>query len=450
MSIAAALADELETGWTSTARPEQLPPAGDWTIWLLLAGRGAGKTRAAAEWVRSMVESGQARNVALVGATASDVRDTMVEGCSGLLSISSSWNRPTYEPSKRRITWLNGATATMFSSEEPDRLRGPNIDLAWADELGSWQNQQATWDMLQLTLRLGQRPRCCVSTTPKPSRLIKDLVSRNGHDVVITGGSTFANRANLAPAFLDSIVRRYAGTRLGRQELEAELLIDVDGALWTIDIIEAARVPVGLTPVFKRVVVAIDPAISVSETSDETGIVVCGLGEDGKGYILEDASGKYPLHEWARRAIVLYRKHAADRIVAEINQGGAMVEQTIRALDANVSFKGVHAKRGKMLRAEPVSALFEQGRVKIAGSFPALEDQMASFAGGDNSPDRLDAMVYAISSLMVEPERVRSVAQTGRWSWAGCAPKGVELRAQQEAPLGWLNSAKDKQKELSN
>ncbi len=443
-ALYSSFADALECDWLSTARPSQLPPDGDWTVWLILAGRGAGKTRSAAEWVRSMVESGQARNIAIVGATASDVRDTMVEGCSGLLSIAPSWNRPLYEPSKRRVTWPNGAIATMFSSEEPDRLRGPNHDLAWADELGSWQNQQATWDMLQLTLRLGARPRCCISTTPKPSKLLKDLVSRKGHDVVITGGSTFENRANLASAFLDSIVRRYAGTRLGRQELEAEMLVDIEGALWQLDMIERARIDAAHVPVMKRVVVAVDPAVSVGENSDETGIVVAGLGDDGKGYILEDASGKHMPHEWARKAISLYRKHSADRIVAEVNMGGQMVESTIRAIDPNVSYRGVHAKKGKFVRAEPVSALFEQGRVRIVGSFPQLEDQLCSYDGSGDSPDRLDAMVYAVSSLLLEPERARAVASTGTFS-LGPAPRGVELRAIQEAPSWWLDSAKSEE-----
>lgn len=446
LTMDGAIADELENGWSSTARPEQLPPPGDWSVWLLLAGRGAGKTRAAAEWVRSMVESGAARNVAIVGATASDVRDTLVEGVSGLLSISPDWNRPNYEPSKRRLTWPNGATATMFSSEEPDRLRGPNHDLAWMDELASWQNQQATWDNLQLTLRLGARPRCCISTTPRPSKLLKDLVSRKGHDVVISGGSTFANRANLAPVFLDSIVRRYAGTRLGRQELEAELLQDVEGALWNLDRIDELRR--FKAPELERIVVAIDPAISVGEDSAETGIVVCGLGVDGHGYVLEDASGKYLPTQWANRAVNLYRKYRADRIVAEINQGGQMVESTVRTIDKNVAYRGVHAKRGKILRAEPVSALYEQSRVHHVGAFPELEDQQCGFAGGGDSPDRLDAMVYAISDLMIGAEIARSVAQTGSYCLAGYAARGVELRAQQAPPQWWIDSGK--KKELTN
>jgi hypothetical protein len=258
-----------------------------------------------------------AKNIAIVGATASDVRDTMIEGYSGLLAISPNWNRPSYEPSKRRLTWPNGAVASAFSTEEPDRLRGPNHDLAWCDELSSWSNMQATWDMLQMTLRVGVRPKVCVSTTPRPSKLLKDLVSRKDGTVVISRGSTFENRANLAPAFLDSIVRKYQGTRIGRQELNAEILEDIEGALWSQDLIEVCRIPQGSEPPMRRIVVAIDPAVSVSETSDLTGLVIAGLGTDGHGYILQDLSGKYSPVEWAQKAIAAYRRHKADRIVAE-------------------------------------------------------------------------------------------------------------------------------------
>ncbi len=386
--------------WHSTARPNQIAPDGDWSIWLLLAGRGFGKTRAAAEWVRHKVETGNARNIAIVGATASDVRDTMVEGCSGLLAISPSWNRPTYEPSKRRLTWPNGAIATMFSSEEPDRLRGPNHDLAWCDELSSWSNMQEVWDMLQMTLRIGVRPQVCISATPKPSKLLKDLVSRNDGTVVISRGSTFENRANLAPAFLDSIVRKYEGTRIGRQELNAELLEDVEGALWTRDMIEKSRILPDTQPPMRRIVVSIDPAVSVSETSDATGIIVAGLGSNGHGYVLQDLSGKFSPTEWAQKAIHAFYRLRADRIIAESNQGGLMVENTIRAVDRNVPVKLIHASRGKITRAEPVSAFYEQGLIHHVGAFPELEDEMATFeAGSRDSPDRLDAMVHAMTEL---------------------------------------------------
>jgi predicted phage terminase large subunit-like protein len=398
--LAAHLASELETGWSSLARPSQLPPPGGWTIWLILAGRGFGKTRAAAEWVRSNVESGNAKSVAIIGSTAADVRDTCVEGSSGILSICPDWNRPIYEPSKRRLTWPNGAWATMYSGEEPDRLRGPNHDLAWCDELASWSNQHQTWDNLMMTLRAGTHPRCIITTTPKPSKLLKSLIERRGQDVVITGGSTYENRSNLARSFFASIINRYEGTRLGRQELDAEYLEDLEGALWSRSLIEELRVQRGQVPELKRIVVAIDPAVSCGEDSDETGIVVCGLGADNHGYVLEDASGKYLPPEWARRAIALYNKYGAERIVAEQNQGGVMVEMTLRAVEPNVSYRGVHAARGKLVRAEPIAALFEQRRCHIVGAWPVLEDQMCSYAGGGDSPDHLDAMVFALTELM--------------------------------------------------
>jgi phage terminase large subunit-like protein len=347
--------------------------------------------------VRSNIESGAAKNVAIVGATAADTRDTCVEGSSGILSISPDWNRPVYEPSKRRLTWPNGAWATMYSSEEADRLRGPNHDLAWCDELASWSNQQATWDNLMMTPRAGDHPRCIVTTTPKPSKLLKSLIERRGQDVVITGGSTYDNRANLAGSFFASIVRRYEGTRLGRQELDAEYLEDIEGALWSRSLIDELRVQRNQVPELKRIVVAIDPAVSCNEDSDETA---CGLGIDGHGYVLEDASGKYLPNEWARRAIALYSKYGAERVVAEQNQGGLLVEMTLRAVDPNVSYRGVHAARGKLVRAEPIAALFEQRRCHIVGALPVLEDQLCSYAGGGDSPDRLDAMVFAMTELM--------------------------------------------------
>nr|WP_305953020.1 phage terminase large subunit [Beijerinckia mobilis] len=668
------MADALERDWRAIARPEQLPPHGDWTVWLIKAGRGWGKTRTGAEWVRSMVEAG-ARRIALIGPTTADVRKTMIEGESGLLAISPEWNRPNYEPSNRQLTWPNGAIATTYSAEEPERLRGPQHDAAWCwiggtkvstpngdcsienirpgdlvltrsgpsrvvavkshldqigemtignailtgtaehpiylngewiradrakigdtacvinvsngtgssgidmvmivalitsvqisrfglklagciakcgsillglfqpdtrsttematnlttpsiisscsqragivsitfarcqfrprigrshqqsgyavqhvihklcgvaeqcthyvrnvwrelwncggatssldiasnaenvsklvpptsaasvvstwqpageqevfcltvegaheyfangilvhncDELAAWRNAQETWDQMLFGLRLGMDPRICVTTTPKPTKLVRNLLSRVGKDVVLTGGSTFENRENLAPPFLNAIVGRYAGTRLGRQELEAELLEDTPGALWSLAMIEAARIEPRELPLMRRVVVAIDPAVTANEDSDETGIIVAGLGQDGHGYVLEDASGKMTPTEWARRAVSLYHRYRADRVIAEVNQGGALVENTLRVIDENVAFRAVHATKGKILRAEPVSALYEQGRVHHAGTFPELEDQMVTFAGGSaDSPDRLDACAYALTDLMV-------------------------------------------------
>src|SRR6185437_12677383 len=335
-------ARDLIHDWRFWARPNQLPPDGAWRVWLLLAGRGFGKTRTGAEWVRAQIEENGARRIALVAPTAADVRDVMIEGESGLLAVAAPGMRPDYEPSKRRLTWPNGAVATCFSAEEPNRLRGPQHDAAWCDELAAWRHEEA-WDMLMLGLRLGADPRCVVTTTPKPIRLIRQLLGDRG--AVVTRGSTYDNAANLAPAFLAQIVRRYEGTRLGRQELDAEVLDDVPGALWTREAIDRAKVAVA--PALRRVVVAIDPAVSTGEDADETGIVVAALGQDGHGYVLDDLSGRYAPAGWARRAVAAYHAHHADRVVAEVNNGGDLVEATLRAVDAGVAYRAVRASRGK-------------------------------------------------------------------------------------------------------
>src|SRR5499427_5969083 len=406
-SFAAELVDALEHSWAAIARPNQLPPPGDWwQIWLLLASQGFGKTRTLAEWTCQQAGSAQAGRIAVVAATAADARDVLVEGQSGILAVSPPWFRPVYEPSKRRLTWPNGAIATTFSAEEPERLRGPQHDAAVCDELGSWSRPE-TWDMLQFGLRLGRHPRCLVATTPRPTRLIRELLAREGHDVVVTRGSTYENRKNLAPGFFNQVIRKYEGTRLGRQELNAELLDDTPGALWSHSIIDAARQ--AAAPALARIVVAIDPATTSGEDADETGIVVVGKDYQGHGYVLADASGKYQPIEWAKIAISAYRAHHADRIVAERNNGGDMVEATIRMVDQNAPVTTVWASRGKAARAEPVSALYEQGRVHHIGTFPKLEDQMCAFttdfdrARAGYSPDRLDALVWGLTELLVEP-----------------------------------------------
>lgn len=394
----------LEYDWPFWARPNQLPPPGDWGTWLLLAGRGFGKTRTGAEWVRSITSD--CGRIALVGPTAADVRDVIVEGESGLLAVSPPWDRPSYEPSKRRVTWPNGAMATCYSADEPERLRGPQHDAAWCDEAGAWRYAE-TWDMLMFGLRLGDHPRACVTTTPKPVKLIRDLL--RDPSTAVTRGSTFDNRANLAPKFLRTVVQRYEGTRLGRQELMAELLDDVPGALWKRGDIDAGRVPAAPASL-RRIVVAVDPATTSGEDSDETGIVVAGIGVDGFGYVLEDLTCRDTPQGWARVAVDAYARHRADRIVAEANQGGDMVEATIRTVLSQVPYSRIHAKRGKVLRAEPVSALYEQHRVRHVGSLAALEDQMCGFtsdfdpAKAGYSPDRVDALVYALSELMVGVE----------------------------------------------
>jgi predicted phage terminase large subunit-like protein len=386
------------------ARPNQLSPAGLWRVWMLLAGRGFGKTRCGAEWIRLQVKAGRGR-MALVAPTAADARDVMVEGESGILAIHPNHERPLYEPSKRRLTWPCGAVATTYSADEPERLRGPQHDAAWCDEIGAWRYGEDAWNMLMLGLRLGNDLQVVVTTTPRPTKLIRELVK--DPTCVLTRGSSYENRANLAPAFFDQIVRRYEGTRLGRQELNAELLEDTPGALWSHGIIDAARLPAA--PILTRVVVAIDPAVTSGEESDETGIVVAGKDAHGHGYVLADISGRYQPTEWARLAITAYRRYRADRIVAERNNGGDMVEATIRMVDPNVAFTAVHASRGKVVRAEPVAALYEQGRVHHIGVFPQLEDQMANFttdfdrAAAGYSPDRVDSLTWAFSELLVEP-----------------------------------------------
>jgi predicted phage terminase large subunit-like protein len=395
-------------GWPFWARANQLPPAGDWRVWLLLAGRGFGKTRTGAELIRAQAMTLAARRLALVAPTAGDARDIMVEGESGILAISPPWERPRYEPSKRRLTWPNGAIGTLFSADEPERLRGPQHDAAWCDELASWRYPEA-WDMLMLGLRLGTDPRVVVTTTPRPTKLIRELIA--DPTVVVTRGTTHENRANLAPVFLGQIVRKYQGTRLGRQELEAEILEDVPGALWNRGVIEATRA--SRAPSLIRVVVAIDPAASSTAGADETGIIVAGKDEDGRGWVIADASGRYPPTEWAKTAISAYRAHRADRIVAEVNNGGDMVEATLRMIEPNASFAAVRASRGKVARAEPVAALYEQGRVRHLGVFPQLEDQMCTFTpeahatsksrSAGYSPDRVDALVWALTDLLVAP-----------------------------------------------
>jgi phage terminase large subunit-like protein len=393
-----------EYDWSKLARPNQLAPAADWAVWLLMAGRGFGKSRSGAEWVRSQKE--RVERIALVAPTAADARDVMVEGESGLLAICPPWDRPIYEPSKRRVSWRNGSMATLYSADEPERLRGPQHGAAWCDEVGSWRYPEA-WDMLMFGLRLGKRPQVVVTTTPRPTKLIRELLARVGDDVQVTRGSTHENRANLPTSFFEKIVAKYEGTRLGRQELNAELLEDTPGALWTREMIEVARLR-SLARDMERVVVAIDPAVTSGDDSDETGIVVVGKGIDGHGYVLADASGRYTPLEWARVAIGLYRNHDADRIVGEVNNGGDMVEANIRMVDANVPFTSVRATRGKVLRAEPVAALYEQGMVHHLGVYPQLEDQMTAFtsdfdkAKAGYSPDRVDALVWGLSELLVE------------------------------------------------
>lgn len=413
----------LAYDWQAWARPNQLPPEGDWLIWLVLAGRGFGKTRVGAEWVRSEacgatpLAKGRASRIALVAETAADGRDVLVEGDSGILAVHPKDFRPVYEPSKRRLTWPNGAVATIYNGTEPDQLRGPQHDAAWSDELAKWRYARETFDQLQFGMRLGKHPRQCITTTPRPIEIIRELVARANREegVVVTMGRTMDNASNLAAPFLREIQQRYAGTRLGRQELEAEILDDAPGALWTRRMLDEWRRREA--PAMRRVVVAIDPAVTNTEASDEHGIVAAGIGEDSRGYVLADRSCAGTPETWARKAVALYRELDADRIVAEANNGGDMVASVIRSVAPNVPVRLVKASRGKAVRAEPISALYEQGRVSHVGAFPALEDQMMLMTNagfeGERSPDRLDALVWALTELF--PGMTKAPDQT---DWA--------------------------------
>lgn len=389
--------ESLLYDWPLWARPNQLPPETDWLVWLIKTGRGWGKNRSAGETINRWVREGTYKRVHLVARTAGDARDTMVEGESGILAISPPWFRPLYEPSKRRLTWPNGATATLFSAEEPDALRGPQCDCWWADELAAWRYLQETWDQLRLGARLGNRVRGIITTTPRPLKLLREIMKKPTTHV--THGHTFENSANLSPVFLSEVKDRYEGTRLGRQELAGEMLEDNPDALWKRSWIERDKVfklPDGVTLI--RIVVALDP--STTSTGDEAGVVAAGKGSDGEFYVLEDATLQGSPTEWGKAAVTLYHKYKADLLVYESNQGGEMVRLTLNVVDKSIIPKGIHASRGKITRAEPIAALAEQGRIHHVGSFPDLEDELCQWtAGKADSPNRLDAMVWAMTEL---------------------------------------------------
>ena len=391
----------LEACWRFWARADQLAPEGGWTTWLMLGGRGAGKTRAGAEWVMEEVESGRAGRIALVGETLSDVREVMIDGPSGLRGMARADMRPRYEVSRKRLLWPNGAVAYVFSAGEPESLRGPQFDAAWGDELAKWRHAEAAWDMLQFGLRLGTRPRQVMTTTPRPVPLLKRLIA--DPQTAVTRAATAANRVNLADGFFRSVIARYEGTRLGRQELDAELIEDNPDALWTRETIERGRLRDARD--FVRVVVAVDPPASSGAGADECGIVCAGLGADGRAYVIDDRSmGRLSPLAWAKRVAGCYRAHEADRIVAEANNGGEMVAQVMRQEMPDAPIRLVHATRGKRLRAEPVAALYERGLVHHVGAFAKLEDQMCDWTPGARSPDRLDALVWALTELMLSGE----------------------------------------------
>jgi phage terminase large subunit-like protein len=381
----------------------QRPPPGDWTTWLLIGGRGAGKTRAGAEWVKAIAGRNAPRlagPIALIGETEHDAREVMVEGVSGVLAVHGRFDRPIWMPSRRRVEFASGAVAQIFSAEDPESLRGPQFAAAWCDELAKWRQAEATFDMLQFGLRLGERPRQVITTTPRPIALLRRLI--DDPTSTMTRASTEENARNLSPAFFDAVIARYAGTRLGRQEIDGEIVDEREGALWTRAQLEACRVPAA--PALTRIVVAVDPPASSRAGADACGLVACGRAEDGTIYVLADdsAAGLSP-EAWSRRAIALWRRLEADVLLAEANQGGEMVRAVIGQADPTVPVRMVRATRGKYPRAEPVAQLYEQGRVKHAGTFAALEDEMCDFGrdglSSGRSPDRLDALVWAVAAL---------------------------------------------------
>lgn len=428
--------EELLFDWQFWARADQLLPPGDWSTWVTLAGRGWGKTKTGAETTRGWacgstpLSRGRYGRIALVAETAADARDVLVEGDSGILRCHPKAFRPYYEPSKRRLTWPNGTVATIYNATEPDQLRGPQHEAAWCDELAKWAKARETWDQLQFGLRLGSNPRVLVTTTPRPIPVLREILK--DPTTFVTKGHTLDNRANLSERFIQKIYARHSGTRLGRQELEAEMLDDLPGALWLrsyFDPADGSRSPGRIDwkecPPFVRIVVAVDPSGTrgASDDGDSIGIVIAGLDAQNVGYVIADWSIKAGPADWARQAVDAYHHYSADRIIGEANYGGAMVEATIRAVDPMVSYSDVHASRGKVLRAEPVAALYEQGRVRhVNGANPRdeerlglapLEDQLCLLSpsgyAGDGSPDRADAAVWALTELMVDNSKQAGV-----------------------------------------
>lgn len=408
--------DELVWDWRAWARPEQRPPDDDsWAIWLYLAGRGAGKTRSASEWVRDKARvTGKGRlRFALVARTAADVRDVLVEGESGIISVSPPSERPLYEPSKRRLTWPNGNMATCFTADEPDSLRGPQAHYAWADELAAWRQSpdaagMTSWDNLRVATRLGSNPQIIATTTPKRVPVIYSLLAEmeKTGKVYVTRGSTLDNAGNLSSAYLDGITGVYAGTRLAAQELFGEMLDDVEGALWSIEMIDEPRE--GAMPINVPLrVVGVDPSVA-ENPRDECGIVVCASTGDRELYrrqawVLEDATVHGSPEVWAGRVVQMARKYQAP-VVAEVNQGGALVRNAIQSIDPSVKVLEVHSKHGKALRAEPVVLAYEQSRVHHVGYLADLESQMTSWVPGEGkSPDRVDALVHAMTALLIKP-----------------------------------------------
>ena len=393
----------LRTNWLDTARDKQLQPKFDHYIWLILAGRGWGKTRTGAQDIALYALRNPNSNCAVVAPTHGDLRRVCFGGPSGLLSVVppecllQSPDQKGYSQSVKEMRLYNGSKITGYAASEPERLRGPQFHRAWCDEVASWRYPEA-FDQLMFGLRLGDNPQCLITTTPKPTKLIKDLIERK--DCAITRGSTFENEENLAESALKMLKEKYEGTNLGRQELYAEIIDDVDGALWSHDLIEKSRLPEDTNRELSTIYIAVDPAVTANENSDETGIIVVGKDFNNQYYVLEDLSGRHSAEKWGRIVVNAFYDYQADRVIAEVNNGGDLVERLIRNIDTNVPYRSVRATRGKILRAEPISALYEQHRVHHIGSFPELESQMCSYTGETNSsPDRLDALVWGITEL---------------------------------------------------
>ena len=440
-----ATADNLWHEWDSVGRAEQKPPPGDWQFWLFMAGRGAGKTRAGAEWVKHKVKQ-RIRHIALIAPTADSARKVMIEGDSGILEGAFEGDtdikgeivgRPVYEPSKRQLHWSNGSVATIYTAEEPERLRGPQHGALWADELASWprskvrDNATEAWDNAMFGLRIGLNPQAMISTTPKPIPIIRELIRQSIGDnptCVITRATTYANRAALASPFYSRIIQRYEGTRLGRQELLGEVIDEQEGALWNRALIEQARLT-GRVPDMSRIVVGVDPSVSVSHQSAMCGIVVAGIAADKHAYVIDDVSGRYSPDRWAKEVVRCFDTYQADRIVAEGNQGGELVRVNIGTVRKNLPIRIVHARHSKQARAEPVAALYEQGKVTHVKPLPELEDQLCTWEplSGDPSPDRLDALVWSLTDLMLKgasyPPIVSPVVVGQARYWPGSGPR---------------------------
>ncbi len=432
--IIAALSDneveDVSSDWFLHARREQIPPLWNWFVWLVMAGRGGGKNLTGANWLVNGHVAGRAKNSGRIAATSADLRRFCVEGPSGILSLAPNYFRPEYKPATSKLVWPDGATTSLFTSEIPDRLRGPNLDKVWCDELAAWRYLEDTWEMLQLCLRYGNAPQCLVTTTPRPKKILRDLLARkrsedlpNG-DVALSVGPTFDNADNLPSRYLNEIISVYKGTRLERQEIYGELLDEFEGSLWSYKLLDECRV--NEHPILTRIGIGVDPAITSNEDSDLTGIVTAGVAENKQGYVIGEHSLRASPEGWGTKVCALYHDLNADFVVAEQNQGGEMVESTIRAVDSSVNVRLVHASKGKVTRAEPISAMYEQHKIHHVGTFAALEDEMCLFLPGEikqksrgkKSPDRADALVYVLTELMDGPNivgpRIRALGSSRR------------------------------------